>query len=56
MQSGLLATPVGGGLDPPGTLGDLFAVVVNSAAGSKVDFYQSRDIRGTVTFRRMGLP
>jgi hypothetical protein len=54
MQSGLLATPVGGRLEPPGSLGDLFAIVVNSAAGSKVDFYQGRDVRGTITLHDDG--
>jgi hypothetical protein len=45
MQRGLIATPVGGALRPPGADDDLVSVVVNSAAGSKVDFYQERSIR-----------
>jgi len=48
MQEGLLATPVGGALVPVDSKGDLVSVVVNSAAGSKVDFYQDRDIRYSV--------
>jgi Protein of unknown function (DUF4012) len=44
VQRGLLATPVGGALQPPGADDDLVSVVVNSAAGSKVDFYQERSI------------
>jgi hypothetical protein len=45
MQRGLIATPVAGTLRPPGADDDLVSVVVNSAAGSKVDFYQERSIR-----------
>ena len=45
MQEGLIATPVGGALRPMGADDDLVSVVVNSAAGSKVDFYQERSIR-----------
>lgn len=48
MQEGLLATPAGGALVPADSEGDLVSVVVNSAAGSKVDFYQDRDIRFSV--------
>lgn len=48
MQEGLLATPAGGALVPADLEGDLVSVVVNSAAGSKVDFYQDRDIRYSV--------
>jgi len=54
MQDGLMATPVGGALVPAGAQGDVMSVVVNSAAGSKVDFYQSRDIEGSVVFRDDG--
>jgi hypothetical protein len=48
MEKGLLATPAGGTLVPADSEGDLMSVVVNSAAGSKVDFYQDRDIRYSV--------
>ena len=44
MQEGLRATPVGGALRPRGADDDLLSVVVNSAAGSKVDFYQERNL------------
>ncbi|HEX6581271.1 MAG TPA: DUF4012 domain-containing protein [Actinomycetota bacterium] len=44
MQQGLRATPVGGALRPRGADDDLLSVVVNSAAGSKVDFYQERNV------------
>jgi Protein of unknown function (DUF4012) len=44
MQRGLIATPVAGALHPPGADDDLVSVVVNSGAGSKVDFYQERSI------------
>jgi hypothetical protein len=54
MEQGLLATPVGGALDPPSSQGDLVSVVVNSAAGSKVDFYQDRDIRYSVALGEDG--
>jgi hypothetical protein len=54
MQEGLRATPVGGALVPPGSDGDLVSVVVNSSAGSKVDFYQERRIRYSVTLRPDG--
>ena len=45
MQDGLRRTPVGGALRPLGADDDLVSVVVNSGAGSKVDFYQERNIR-----------
>ena len=48
MERGLRATPAGGALVPADSHGDLVAVVVNSAAGSKVDFYEERDIRYSV--------
>jgi hypothetical protein len=44
MQEGLRATPVGGALRPAGADDDLLSVVVNSGAGSKVDFYQEREV------------
>ena len=44
MQRGLAGTPVAGALRPPGADDDLVSVVVNSGAGSKVDFYQERSI------------
>jgi Protein of unknown function (DUF4012) len=44
MQQGLNATPVGGALRPHGADDDLVSVIVNSGAGSKVDFYQRRTI------------
>ncbi len=46
MEDGLRASPIGGALDP-GT-GDFLAAVVNSAAGSKVDFYQERTVSDSV--------
>ena len=54
MQQGLIATPVGGALLPPGADDDLVSVVVNSAAGSKVDFYQERSIRYDVELSEDG--
>jgi Protein of unknown function (DUF4012) len=45
VQQGLIATPVAGALRPEGADDDLVSAVVNSAAGSKVDFYQDRSIR-----------
>jgi Protein of unknown function (DUF4012) len=48
MQEGLLGTPVAGSLVPSGADDGLLSVVVNSAAGSKVDFYQERDVRQSV--------
>jgi hypothetical protein len=53
-QEGLIATPVGGALRPPGADDDLVSVVVNSAAGSKVDFYQGRSIRYDVELSEDG--
>src|SRR5918996_1338404 len=44
MQEGLAATPIGGALRPPHADDDLLSVVVNSSAGSKVDFYQQRKV------------
>jgi hypothetical protein len=48
MEQGLRGTPIGGALLPRGADQDLLSVVVSSGAGSKVDFYQERDIRYTV--------
>ena len=45
---GSARTPVAGSLVPSGADDELVSVVVNSAAGSKVDFYQERDIRQSV--------
>ncbi len=44
MQQGLADTPVGGTLRPPRADDDLVSVVVTSAAGSKVDYFQERDV------------
>ena len=44
IQEGLAATPIGGALRPPHADDDLLSVVVNSGAGSKVDFFQQRDV------------
>jgi Protein of unknown function (DUF4012) len=44
MQEGLAATPIGGALRPPHADDDLLSVVVNSGAGSKVDFFQQRKV------------
>jgi Protein of unknown function (DUF4012) len=44
MQEGLAATPIGGALRPPHADDDLLSVVVNSGAGSKVDFFQRREV------------
>jgi hypothetical protein len=44
MQGGLAATPVGGALRVAHTDDDLLSVVVNSSAGSKVDFFQQREV------------
>jgi hypothetical protein len=54
MQEGLIATPVGGALLPAGSDEDLVSVVVNSAAGSKVDFYQERSVRYDVELSEDG--
>jgi Protein of unknown function (DUF4012) len=54
VQQGLIATPVAGALRPMGADGDLVSVVVNSAAGSKVDFYQERSIRYDVELSEDG--
>ena len=54
MQEGLQATPVGGALLPPGSDGDLLSVVVNSAAGSKVDFYQDPNFRYAIDLQNDG--
>lgn len=43
--AGLAETPLGGVLD--GTPGPFGAVVVNNAAGSKLDYYLARDVRYT---------
>jgi uncharacterized protein DUF4012 len=48
MQEGLRATPMGGALRPADAQEAFLSVVVNSAAGSKVDFYQERSIRYAV--------
>ncbi|MGA9159282.1 MAG: DUF4012 domain-containing protein, partial [Actinomycetota bacterium] len=45
MQEGLQRTPVGGTLRPFRADDDLVSAVVNSGAGSKVDFYQERRLR-----------
>ena len=54
IQRGLIATPVAGALRPRGADDDLVSVVVNSAAGSKVDFYQERSIRYDVDLSEDG--
>jgi hypothetical protein len=54
MQRGLIATPVAGALRPPGADDELVSVVVNSGAGSKVDFYQERSIRYDVELSEDG--
>jgi hypothetical protein len=54
MQQGLAGTPVAGALRPLGADDDLVSVVVNSAAGSKVDFYQERSIRYDVELSEDG--
>jgi hypothetical protein len=54
MQRGLAGTPVAGALRPAGADDDLVSVVVNSAAGSKVDFYQERSIRYDVELSEDG--
>jgi hypothetical protein len=48
MEQALMATSVGGAIDPPRSGGKGVSVVVNSAAGSKVDFYQDRTVDYTV--------
>jgi len=42
LQRGIEATGAGGALEPPG--GDFLAVVENSSGGTKVDFYEDREI------------
>lgn len=54
MQEGLRATAAGGALVPPGSVGGFLSVVVNSAAGSKVDFYQEREVRHSVVLGEDG--
>jgi Protein of unknown function (DUF4012) len=54
MQQGLAGTPVAGALRPLGADDDLVSVVVNSAAGSKVDFYQERSVRYDVELSEDG--
>jgi hypothetical protein len=54
MQDGLRATPVGGTLRPPGSDDDLLSVVVNSGAGSKVDFFQERELSYAVDLQPDG--
>jgi hypothetical protein len=54
MQQGFIATPVAGALRPLGANDDLVSVVVNSAAGSKVDFYQERSINYDVALSEDG--
>jgi hypothetical protein len=54
MQEGLRATPVGGALRPRGADDDLVSVVVNSGAGSKVDYYQERSVRYAVDLKEDG--
>ena len=46
MEEGLRASPVGGALRPGDA--DFLSVVVNSAAGSKVDYYENRSISYSV--------
>jgi hypothetical protein len=53
-EEALRATPIGGALRPAGTDDNLLSVVVNSAAGSKVDFYQERSIRYDVELSEDG--
>jgi len=54
VQQGLAGTPVAGALRPMGADDDLVSVVVNSAAGSKVDFYQERSVRYDVELSEDG--
>lgn len=54
MQEGLAATPIGGALRPPRADDDLLSVVVNSAAGSKVDFFQQREVAYAVELKNDG--
>ena len=54
MELGLRGTPLGGALLPRGADEDLLSVVVSSGAGSKVDFYQERDLRYTVKLSEDG--
>ena len=54
MQEGLLDTPVSGALVAAGAEDDFLSVVVNSAAGSKVDYYEQRTIRHSVSLRADG--
>jgi len=54
VQEGLLGTPVAGTLVPAGADDDFMSVVVNSAAGSKVDYYEQRTIRHSVSLHTDG--
>lgn len=54
VQEGLLGTPVAGALVPAGAEDDFLSVVVNSAAGSKVDYYEQRTIRHSVALHADG--
>ena len=54
VQEGLLETPVAGALVPAGADDDFMSVVVNSAAGSKVDYYEQRTIRHSVSLHADG--
>jgi hypothetical protein len=53
MQGGLGATSSGGALAPSGA-GDLVSVVVTSSSGSKVDYYQEREVVQTVSLNEGG--
>jgi hypothetical protein len=53
MEEGLQASSVGGALRAGS--GDYLSVVVNSAAGSKVDYYQSRSISYSVQLKDDGI-
>ncbi|MEW6058618.1 MAG: DUF4012 domain-containing protein [Actinomycetota bacterium] len=53
MEAGLRASSVGGAIRPGG--GDFLSVVVNSSAGSKVDYYQSRSISYSVQLEDDGI-
>jgi Protein of unknown function (DUF4012) len=54
MQEGLRRTPVGAALRLEGGTKNFMSVVVNSGAGSKVDFYQERTVDYTVDLRDDG--
>lgn len=52
MQAGLAGTGAGGALSAGS--GDLLAIVENSSGGTKVDFYEDRDVRYEVDLWRGG--